>query len=190
MRREEKKQGDLNTSRLTPNASRLSIIAAMAKNRVIGAGNAIPWRLPGELQMFKSITMGHHIIMGRNTWESIGRLLPGRTTVIVSRRRDYAIPGAIVAASLDEAIAAGAGDDEVFVIGGGQLYAAALPLADRIYLTEVDAEVTGDTYMPQFDPGEWCRLSSQAFAADAKNPYDYRLTIYDRSRDATPCPSA
>jgi dihydrofolate reductase len=187
VRSEEKKQGDLNTSPLTPHASRLSIIAAMAKNRVIGADNAIPWRLPGELQMFKSITMGHHIIMGRNTWESIGRLLPGRTTVIVSRRRDFAVAGAIVAASLDDSIAACAGDNEIFVIGGAQLYAAALPLADRIYLTEVDAEVAGDTYMPQFNVNEWRKQSSQAFAADTKNPYDYRLTIYERSRDTTSC---
>jgi dihydrofolate reductase len=162
----------------------------MAKNRVIGAGNAIPWRLPGELQMFKSITMGHHIIMGRNTWESIGRLLPGRTTVIVSRRRDYAVAGAIVAASLDDAIATGGSDDEIFVIGGGQLYAAALPRADRIYLTEVDAEIAGDTYMPRFDMGEWHARPPQSFAADAKNPYDYRLTIYDRKRDSSPCTTA
>ena len=138
-------------SRLTPRASRLSIIVAMAKNRVIGANNAIPWHLPGELKMFKTITMGHHIIMGRNTWESIGRLLPGRTTVVVTRQHDYTIAGAIVAATLDNAIAACGNDDEIFVIGGGQLYAAALPRTNRIYLTEVDAEVAGDTYMPDLD---------------------------------------
>jgi dihydrofolate reductase len=154
----------------------------MAKNRVIGANNAIPWHLPGELKMFKTITMGHHIIMGRNTWESIGRLLPGRATVIVTRQRDYQLPGAIVANSLDQAISACGSDDEIFVIGGGQLYAAALPLTDRIYLTVVDADVAGDTLMPQFDLAQWREYSSQAFTADEKNPYNYKLTVYDRGQ--------
>ena len=168
-------------SRFTPHASRISIIVAMARNRVIGAGNKIPWHLPGELKMFKTITMGHHIVMGRNTWESIGRLLPGRTTVIVTRQRDYAVPGAIVTASLADAIAACGNDDEIFVIGGSQLYAAALPLADRIYLTTVNADVAGDTLMPQFDLAQWHERSAQTYAADDKNPYDYRLAVYDRN---------
>ncbi len=152
----------------------------MAKNRVIGANNAIPWHLPAELRMFKAITMGHHIIMGRNTWQSIGRLLPGRTTVIVTRQRDFRVPGAIVADSLDAALAACGTDDEIFVIGGARLYAAALPRADRIYLTRVDAEVEGDTLMPQFDLTQWHERSAQPFSADDKNPYDYKLTVYDR----------
>lgn len=160
---------------------RLALIAAMAKNRVIGAGNKIPWHLPGELKIFKTITMGHPIVMGRNTWESIGRLLPGRTTVIVTRQRDYHVDGAIVAASLDDAITACGAAGEIFVIGGAQLFTAALPLADRIYLTTVDADVAGDTLMPQFDLAQWRRHSSQAFAADEKNPYSYEFTIFDRS---------
>ncbi len=180
MRREEKKQGALSASRLTPHASRLSIIVAMANNRVIGADNAIPWHLPGELKMFKTITMGHHIVMGRNTWESIGRLLPGRTTVVVTRQAGYAIAGAIVAASLDAAIAACRNDDEIFVIGGGQLYAAALPRADRIYLTEVDVTVAGDTRMPEFDLAQWQTGAVTAHAADEKNAHRYTLTVYDR----------
>jgi dihydrofolate reductase len=159
---------------------RLSLIAAMARNRVIGAGNKIPWHLPGELKMFKTITMGHPIIMGRKTWESIGRLLPGRTTIIVTRQRGYHVPDAIIAASLDAAIAACASTDEIFVIGGAQLYAAALPRADRIYLTTVDADVEGDTLMPQFDLAQWREHSSRAFAADSKNPYSYALKIFDR----------
>jgi dihydrofolate reductase len=152
----------------------------MAKNRVIGANNAIPWHLPGELKMFKSITMGHHIVMGRNTWESIGRLLPGRTTVVVTRQRHYKIPGAIVAPALDDAIAACGGDDEIFVIGGAQLYAAALPCADRIYLTVVDAEIAGDTYMPDMDLEQWRAGAVTTHAADDKNRYSYKLTILDR----------
>ena len=152
----------------------------MAKNRVIGANNAIPWHLPGELKMFKTITLGHHIIMGRNTWESIGRLLPGRTTVVVTRRHDYTIAGAIVAATLDGAIAACGNDSEIFVIGGAQLYAAAIPRTDRIYLTEVDAEVAGDTYMPDLDLAQWHPHAVTAHAADDKNRYGYKLTVYDR----------
>ena len=155
----------------------------MAKNRVIGANNTIPWRLPGELKMFKTITMGHHIVMGRNTWESIGRLLPGRTTVIVTRQPEYKVTGAIVAPSLNAALAACRGDDEIFVIGGAQLYAAALPRADRIYLTEVDAAVEGDTYMPEFDLQEWRAGAKTRYAADENNPYDYELTVYDRNAE-------
>jgi dihydrofolate reductase len=155
----------------------------MAKNRVIGANNAIPWHLPGELKMFKTITMGHHIVMGRNTWESIGRLLPGRTTVIVTRQRDFKVADAIVAASLDDALAACGADDEIFVIGGAQLYAAALPRADRLYLTEVDAEVAGDTFMPAIDLAQWRAGTVTAHAADEKNPYSYKLTVFDRTRN-------
>src|SRR6185503_18595276 len=105
----------------------------MARNRVIGANGAIPWHLPNELKLFKNLTMGHHMIMGRKTYESIGRLLPGRTTVIVTRQRGYRVAGAIVAHTLEEAIAACGDDDEIFVIGGAEIFRAALPLADRIY---------------------------------------------------------
>jgi dihydrofolate reductase len=159
----------------------ISLIVAMAKNRVIGANGAIPWHLPGELKMFKTITMGHHMIMGRNTWESIGRILPGRTTVVVTRQRDYRVPGAIVASTLDAAIAACGDDREIFVIGGAQLYEAALPRANRLYLTEVDAEVAGDTLMPDFDMTQWRAGAVTRYAADEKNPYGYTLTVYDRA---------
>ena len=154
----------------------------MAKNRVIGADGAIPWHLPNELKRFKSVTMGHHIIMGRKTFESIGRLLPGRTTVIVTRQAAYRVPGALSAHSLEAAIAACNKDDESFVIGGGELYRAALPVADRIYLTTVDAEPAGDTYMPDFDPADWRVTSTQSFEANERHRYDYRIAIYDRVR--------
>src|SRR5262245_57602066 len=111
----------------------------MAKNRVIGANGAIPWHLPDELKLFKSLTMGHHIVMGRKTWDSIGKLLPGRTTVIVSRRPGFAVAGAIVARSLEAALAACAADEEIFVIGGAELFRSALPVAHRLYLTVVEA---------------------------------------------------
>ena len=161
---------------------RISLVVAMAKNRVIGAGNAIPWHLPDELKLFKRITMGHHIVMGRRTYESIGRLLPGRTTVIVTRQSGYHVPGAVVAHSLAEAVAACAGDDEIFVIGGGELYKSALPLADRLHLTTVEAEPAGDTFMPEFDLGEWREICSEFHPADAAHRHAYRYAVYDRNR--------
>jgi dihydrofolate reductase len=161
-------------------AARLSIIVAMARNRVIGANGAIPWRLPNELQLFKRVTMGHHIVMGRKTWESIGRLLPGRTTVIVTRQRDYAVPGAVVAPTLNAALTACGDDSEAFVIGGGELYREALPLAQRIYLTTVDAEPVGDTCMPAFDLAQWREISSEDFARDDQHAYSYRFSVLDR----------
>lgn len=167
-------------SRLTAHGSRVSIIVAMAKNRVIGANGAIPWHLPAELQRFKQLTMGHHVIMGRKTWDSIARLLPGRTTVIVTRQPGFKVPGAAVAHSLDEAIAACGEDGEIFVIGGAELYAQALPLAGRLYLTTVDAEIAGDTVMPAFDAAAWREVASASFPADARNPHPYRCQTYER----------
>ena len=161
---------------------RLSVIVAMARNRVIGADGRIPWRLPEELKRFKRLTLGHHIIMGRKTWESIGRLLPGRTSVIVTRQRGYRVPGAKVAHSLDEAIAACGPDDEIFVIGGAELYAQALGRAGRLYLTTVDAEVAGDTRMPDFAAGDWREVAAQSFAADARHSYPFRCVTYERIR--------
>ena len=152
----------------------------MSKNRVIGANGTIPWHLPDELKLFKSLTMGHHILMGRKTWESIGRLLPGRTTVIVSRQPGYRVPGAIVAHTLEAAIAACGTDDEIFVIGGAEIFRAALPLADRLYLTIVEAEIAGDVHMPEFPQDEWREISSQRHATDERHPYAYRHAVYDR----------
>lgn len=163
-----------------PARPRLSLIVAMANNRVIGAAGKIPWHLPNELQLFKQVTLGHHIIMGRKTHESIGRLLPGRTTVIVTRQRDYAVPGARIAHDLDQAIAQCAGDTEIFVIGGGELYRAALPQADRVYLTIVDAAPEGDTLMPALDPAQWRLHSTQQYPRDARHAHDYRFEVHDR----------
>ena len=159
---------------------RVSLIVAMARNRVIGAGGRIPWHLPNELQLFKRITMGHPIIMGRKTYESIGRLLPGRTTIIVTRQSDYRVPGAIVAHSQDEAIARCRNEEEIFVIGGGELYRETLPRADRIYLTTVEAEPPGDTFMPEIDWSAWRETSAESFGTDEKHAYPYRFAVYDR----------
>ncbi len=159
----------------------VSLIVAMGRNRVIGANGAIPWRLPSELQLFKRVTMGHHIIMGRKTWESIGRLLPGRTTVIVTRQKDYAVADAVMADSLEAALAACNNDSEVFVVGGGELYRLALPLARRIYLTTVDAEPAGDTLMPELNPADWREVSSESFSADKKHVHAYRFAVLERT---------
>src|SRR5262245_2296816 len=156
----------------------------MANNRVIGANGTIPWHLPDELKRFKNLTMGHHMIMGRKTWDSIGRALPGRSSVVVTRQPDYRAPGAVVAHSLDEAIAASREDDEIFVIGGAGLIAEALPRADRLYLTTVNAAPAGDTYMPRVDAAQWHEVASVAHAADDRHAYPYRSVTYERARRA------
>ncbi len=153
----------------------------MSRNGVIGKDNAIPWRLPGELALFKRLTMGHPIVMGRKTWESIGRALPGRLNIVITRNKGYAATGATVVPSLDAALAAAAGAKEIFVIGGAQLYAEALPRADRLYLTTVDTEVEGDTRMPDFDRRAWRTVSSESFARDERNAYNYTLDVLERA---------
>ncbi len=126
----------------------ISIIAAMADNRVIGRGNVIPWHIPEDMKRFREITMGHPVILGRKTFESIGRPLPGRKTVIVTRKRGYCAEGCVVVHDLQEALAKCADADEVFICGGGEVYREAMPLASRIYLTVVHLEVDGDTLFP------------------------------------------
>jgi dihydrofolate reductase len=133
----------------------LSVIVAMARNRVIGIRNTLPWRLPDDLRHFKSLTMGHHIVMGRKTYESIGKPLPGRTPVIVTRDQDYRVEGCLTATSIDAAIAACAGDAEIFFVGGAEMYAQVLPRADRLYLTEIQADYEGDAWFPAFDRNDW-----------------------------------
>ena len=140
---------------------RLSIIVAMAKNRVIGANNALPWHLSADLKRFKALTMGHHIIMGRKTFESIGRILPGRTMVVVTRNPRFEAAGTIVVHSFDAAMAKCAGDDEAFVIGGEALFVAALQVADRIYLTEIKASIPGDTFFPRLQSADWQEASRE-----------------------------
>jgi dihydrofolate reductase len=146
---------------------RISIIVAMAKNRVIGANNALPWHLPQDLKRFKALTMGHHIVMGRKTFESIGRVLPGRTSVVVTRNPGWEAGGVLVARSLADAIARAGDDPEIFVIGGEQIFREALALADRIYLTQIEREFDGDAFFPEIDPDGW-NLSSREALPDAE----------------------
>jgi dihydrofolate reductase len=127
----------------------------VAANRVIGTGGALPWRLPGDLKHFKALTLGHPIVMGRKTWESLGRALPGRENIVVTRTLGYEAPGAHVASSLEAALAMCVGEPTVFVIGGGELYAAALPLADAMVLTEIHRDYDGDAHFPPYDRTAW-----------------------------------
>jgi dihydrofolate reductase len=141
--------------------SNINVIVAMARNRVIGINNTLPWRLPADLQHFKALTMGHHLIMGRKTYESIGKPLPGRTTVIVTRNTDYRVAGCITATSIDAAIAACGEDPEIFFVGGAEIYAQTLPRADCLYLTEIQADYAGDAHFPELEQGAWREVDRQ-----------------------------
>lgn len=133
----------------------LSLIVACAKNRVIGLNNALPWHLPEDLKRFRALTTGHHIIMGRKTYESLGRLLPGRTTIIVTRNKKYKVEGALIAHGLQAAWILASGDAEPFVIGGAELYQEGLKLATKLYITKVKAEFEGDAFFPEINESEW-----------------------------------
>ena len=148
------------------------IVAAMARNRAIGLAGAMPWRLPGELQHFKATTMGKPIVMGRKTWESIGRALPGRQNIVVTRNRDYRADGCLVVPSLSLAIERAEGD-EVMIIGGGQLYQQAVAIANRMVLTLVDCAPAADTWFPEWDDKEWCETSRRSQPIDEHNELAY-----------------
>lgn len=161
--------------------SSLSIIAAMAENRVIGRDNALPWRLPADLAHFKRLTMGKPVVMGRRTWESLPGLLPHRPHVVITRDRDYVADGASVVHGIDDAIALVGDVDEVMIIGGAQLYRQTLPLASRMYLTLVHDAVEGDTLFPEFSPDDWREVAREAHEADERNPHDYTFLTLERS---------
>ncbi|GJM43991.1 MAG: dihydrofolate reductase [Gemmatimonadota bacterium] len=170
----------------------LEIIVAMDEGRVIGRDNDLPWRLPADLRHFKKTTMGHPVLMGRRTWESVGKPLPGRTTIVVTSRPDLHVPdGVLVASSLGQAIdlAAGTGAGTAFVVGGAGLYREALPLAHRLHLTRVHAHVDGDVRFPRFDEQEWELAAERRFAADERNQYDLTFQTYVR-RQSDPPPRA
>jgi len=159
---------------------RISIIAAMAANRAIGLENRLPWNLPDDLKRFKALTMNHHIVMGRKTYDSIGKPLPGRNTVIVTRNVDYAVPGCIAVNSIDAALTVSYGDEEVFFVGGADLYRQALDIANRIYLTEIQRVFDGDAFFPEFDPNQWSETSRERHRTEGDNGFEYHYVIYDR----------
>ena len=158
----------------------LSIIVAMAANRTIGINNTMPWRIPEDLKHFKALTMGHHMIMGRKTFDSIGKPLPGRTTVVVTRDRSLKIDGCTMAHSMDEALAACAGDDKIFVVGGAELYEQALPLVGTLYITEIRQDVEGDAHFPEFDRDAWQEVSREIRHQETQQPLEYHFVTYRR----------
>lgn len=162
---------------------RISLIAAVAENGVIGAGQTMPWRLSSDLKRFRQLTMGKPVVMGRKTFETIGKPLAGRTNIVVSRRNDVAGESVVVASSLEEALRAGAarGADEVMIIGGGQVYADAMPLADRLYITHVAARPDGDIHFPTIDPALWRPVSEERYPAGEKDSAATRFVIYEHA---------
>lgn len=160
----------------------VSAIAAISRNRVIGIDNGIPWYLPADLAFFKRTTMGHFVVMGRLTFLSMGRPLPKRTNVVVTRDPFFTATGCLVAHSLEEALemAADAAETEVFIIGGGQIYRHSLDYLDRLYLTEVDVEVDGEVYFPELVEDEWTLVRSESHPADEKNEYAYTFKLLER----------
>jgi dihydrofolate reductase len=159
---------------------RISIIAALARNRVIGTENCLPWRLPEDLAHFKALTLGHPVLMGRKTFESLGRPLPGRTNIVVSRNPDYAPPGCEVAGSVAAAVALCAGAQEIFCIGGAQLYSQVLPLADRLYLTEVGVDAEGDAWFPEVDHSAFREVSRESHRGEKGDALDFDFVLYER----------
>ena len=166
---------------------RISILAALSTNNVIGRNNDVPWRLSTDLKRLKALSMGHHIVMGRKTFESVGRPLPGRTNLVITRQQGYAPEGVVVVHSLEDAlrIAREAGEEETFILGGAEIYAQSMHVADRMYLTRVHAEVEGDTWFPDFDDvSEWHLTDAEHFDADEKNEYPFSFLTYDRAAPA------
>lgn len=161
---------------------RISIIVAMTEKRVIGRDNGLPWgRLAADLKRFKSLTMGHHLIMGRKTFDSVGRPLPGRTNVVVTRDAGFRPEGVVVARTIDDAVAKCEGDAEIFIAGGAEIYRQTIERADRIYLTIVHGEYPGDTKFPEFSAAAWTVVSVEQHPADDKNVAPCTFLVYDRT---------
>lgn len=165
---------------------KISLIVAMSQNRVIGRQNQMPWHLPDELKYFKRVTMGKPVLMGRNTFESIGKPLPGRPNIVITRNPDYEADGISVVASVEDALDLAESltehdaNMEAMVIGGAQIFAATLPVADRLYLTEVHAVIDGDVFFPEFQRERWRIVARDEHAADEKNPYAYSVLVLER----------
>jgi dihydrofolate reductase len=170
---------------------RLSILVAMDRNRVIGHRGGLPWHISEDLKRFKALTMGHPIIMGRKTFESIGRVLPGRMNVIVTRQHNFSAPAeARIAQSMEDALAITGAASEVFVVGGRDLYAVALPIVHRIYLTEVGGEFEGDTFFPEFELAGWREVSREHRAVSGEGYNGYDFVVYDRINSRAEFPAA
>lgn len=160
---------------------RVTLIAALGRNRLIGKDNRMPWHLSEDLKRFKALTLGHPVVMGRKTFQSIGIRLPGRDNIVITRSHAFAAPGCRVVHSLAEALSVAQGAAEVFVIGGAEIYALALPLADRLQLTEFDVELEGDAYFPNFDRSAWREVWRESRSTEGPQRLRYDFVTYDRS---------
>lgn len=158
----------------------VSMIAALAHDRVIGLDNKMPWHLPAELQLFKRATLGKPVVMGRSTFESIGRPLPGRLNIVMSRNAAYQAEGVTVVATLDEAVKAAGDVEELMIIGGATIYQQCLPMANRLYLTHIDLQTKGDTWFPDYTEFTWNEIESESYDADEKNKHSYRFSLLER----------
>ena len=159
----------------------LSMIVAHANNRIIGKNNTMPWHLPADLAYFKKTTLGKPVVMGRKTYESIGRPLPGRQNIVISRDKNYQAVGIEVVSSVEQALLKAGDVDEIMVIGGGAIYAHCLPAAQRLYITHIEADVDGDTQFPDYDTKtDWQKVSSEQYTADEKNAYHLDFCVYQR----------
>lgn len=170
-----------NTDHTNHGKPRVSVIAALARNRVIGIENRLPWRLPEDLAHFKALTLGHPVLMGRKTFESLGRPLPGRSNIVITRNRDYRPDGCLVADSIPAALALCRDSDEVFFIGGAELYAQAIPRADRLYLTEVDIDAQGDAWFPEFDRSTFREIARESHTGTKGDPLRFDFVVYARA---------
>jgi len=163
----------------------ISIIAAVTKNRVIGKGNDLPWHLPDDMKFFMQTTNGHHVIMGRKNYESLPdkfKPLPNRTNIVVTHQKNYGAPGCTIVHQLNDGIslAKNSGEEELFVIGGAEIYKLALPMTDVLYLTEIDVELEGDTFFPEWNKKEWKEMSRQHHDADAKHKFAFDFVVYKK----------
>lgn len=159
----------------------LEIVVAVAANGVIGRGSQLPWHLPADLRHFRRLTTGHSIIMGRRTWDAIGRPLPDRQSIVITRSRDFRAEGAEVAHTVDEAIARAYLPDPVYCIGGGEIFRDALPRASRLHVTEIDARFEGDAFFPEIDRAAWRETHRELHRSEADVPFDYAFVTYDRA---------
>jgi len=159
----------------------VSIIAAMDRNRLIGNNNQLPWHLPADFAHFKAVTMGKPVIMGRKTYESIGKPLPGRTNIVLSRNPETQFEGAVCVSSFEDAVAAVPEAEEIMIIGGSAIYEMLLPQVDRMYITYVDGEFDGDAWFPRFDEAQWLEIESESRPADEKNLYDCRFVTLEKA---------
>ena len=160
--------------------SRIALIVAMAKNRTIGIDNTLPWRCPEDLKHFKALTMGHHMIMGRKTFDSIGKPLPGRTTVIITRNSEVKVSGCLVVNSFEEALTRCAAEAEVFVVGGAEIYTQALPQAETLYITEIQQNVEGDAWFPEFNRADWEEVSRKKHHQELPQPLEFHFVTLRR----------